>query len=146
MKRPAGVTVISILQFIAGAFCVLFAILAFAGGGMLATVMSQSQAQGGGALGAIAGAGLAVIGVVILALGVLYGLTGWGMLGLKNWARMVTIVFTAIAGLWGIWGMISHFSIVSLIVLAFYAWVIWYLVKPDVAGAFKGTQSAAASA
>jgi len=144
MSRPAGVTVISVLQFIAAALCVLGALGAFVGGGAMSAALSQ--AQNAGPLAAILGAGIAVFGVIFLVIGALYGVTAWGMLGLKNWARIITIVFTAIAALLGIWGMIGHFSIVSLIVLAFYAWVIWYLVKPDVAGAFKGTQSAAASA
>jgi|SRR5258707_1700597 hypothetical protein len=145
MNRPVGVTILAILDFIGAAFCVIFAILAFVGGGMLATIMSQSG-QGAGGLGAIAGAGAAIFGIAFLIGGAISALIGWGLWGLKNWARIVTIVFAALGALSNLFSVITHFNVFSLIVLAIDGLIIWYMLRPDVAGAFKGQQSAAASA
>jgi hypothetical protein len=147
MNRPVGVTILAILDFIGAAFAVIFAILCFAGGGILASVMSQSQAQGGGAgLAALFGAGAAIFGIVCLVFAALYALIGWGMWGLKNWARIVTLVLVGLGALNGLYGLVTHFNVFGIVVLAIQALIIWYLLKPDVAGAFKGAQGSAASA
>jgi hypothetical protein len=145
MNRPAGVTVIAVLFFLGAVFCVLAGIGMMLGGGFMATLMSQSGAQGAGAgAGLFAGLGV-VIGIVILVFGALYFLVGWGLLKLKEWARIVTIVLAALGALGGLFGLVAvftHFGVIivfwSLVRLAICAWIIWYLLQPQVKAAFQG--------
>ena len=45
MNRPAGVTVIAVLEFLGAATCILLGLGAMLGGGFLATIMTQSGAK-----------------------------------------------------------------------------------------------------
>jgi hypothetical protein len=143
MNRPAGVTVIAVLFFIGAVFSILLGILAMFGGGLLATLMSQSGSQGAGAgAGLFAGLGIG-IGIVILVFGALYILVGWGLLKLKEWARIVTIVLAGLGvlgALFGLVGVFTHFGAIivfwTLVRLAICGWIIWYLLQPQVKAAF----------
>lgn len=153
MNKPAGVIVIAILYFIVAAGCLLGGLLFIAGGGFMATMMSQSgQASASPLAGMMAGLG-AIAGIIFLAFGVIDLLVGIGLLKLKNWARIVAIVFSAIGAAFqilGILGSISHFNVAAMvfpvIFLAIYALIIWYLLKPEVKAAFQGAQVRAAGA
>ncbi len=153
MNKPAGVIVIAILYFIGAALCLIGGLLFIAGGGLLASMMSQSGQAGASPLaGMMAGLG-AVAGIVILAIGVIDLLVGIGLIKLKNWARIVAIVFSGIGAavqLLGILTSLSHFNVGAMvfpvIFLGIYALIIWYLLKPDVKAAFQGAQMRAASA
>jgi hypothetical protein len=151
MGRPVGVTILAILDFLGALACIGLGILMFVGGGLGALAGSQAT-DGSGGVGAIVGALGAAAGVVFLICGAISFLLGWGLWKLKNWARIVTIVFMAlgIAGaLFGLVGIFAHFTVFGLIWtvfwLAIYALIIWYLVKPEVKAAFQGRAGAAAA-
>ena len=152
MNRPGGVTVIAILDFIGAALCLLMGILSVVGAG--AGIMGamgqggQGAAAGGGVLAVIAGfiTVFAFVGAAISAL------LGWGLWKLKNWARLITIVFAIIGvlfGLFGLFGVLAHFNVFALVVtlipLAINALIAWYLLQKDVAAAFQGAARAAAA-
>jgi hypothetical protein len=153
MNKPAGVIVIAILYFIGAACCLLFGLLLIAGGGFLATVMSQSGGANASPIaGILAGLG-AVAGIVVLGFGVIDVLMGIGLIKLKNWARIVAIVFSGLGAAFQLLGIVtalSHVNVVAIvfpvIVLAIHALIIWYLLKPEVKAAFQGAQVRAASA
>ncbi len=143
MNRPTGVTVIAILCFVGAVLCVLGGIGLIAGGGFLASYMNQQSQSGAGAAGLIAGLG-AAIGVVIIVFGAVYVLVGWGLWTLKEWARIVTIVLSAIGAVFQLPGLLRallHFSIGGLVWTAFWLAVdiviIWYLLTPQVRAAFQ---------
>ncbi|HKF21628.1 MAG TPA: hypothetical protein VKE93_08670 [Candidatus Angelobacter sp.] len=152
MGRPAGVTVIAVLCFLATAIGILLGIGFMVGGGFIANLINQQGGQGTGAgAGLFAGLGV-VIGVAILAFAALYAVVGWGLLKLKEWARIVTLVLAGLAvlgALFGLLGTFMHFSVLILfwtaVRLAIAAWIIWYLLQPNVRAAFQG-QSRPASA
>ncbi|HEV3221044.1 MAG TPA: hypothetical protein VGZ48_14855 [Candidatus Acidoferrales bacterium] len=142
MQRPAGVTVIAVLDFIGGAFCALFGLLAFAGGSFLSGWLATANAGVGS--GVAAGIG-AVIGVVFLAIGALAIITGIGLLKLKGWGRVIELVLAAL----GVLGSIKTFAtgglhaggtalVIQIIELAYFVWVLWYLFTPAVKAAFAG--------
>ena len=152
MNKPAGVIVISVLYFLGAAILLLAGIGFVLGGGAIAAVMNQ-QGQGAGPLAAMMGALGAGLGIMFLIWGAIDVMVGINLLKLKNWARIVAIVFSAIGACFQIFGLLaslSHFAIgnfiVTLIVLAIHAVVIWYLLKPEVKAAFEGVQVRAASA
>jgi uncharacterized membrane protein (DUF2068 family) len=152
MNRPGGVTVIAILDFIGAALCLLMGILSVVGAG--AGIMGamgqggQGAAAGGGVLAVIAGfiTVFAFVGAAISAL------LGWGLWKLKNWARLITIVFAVIGALFqlfGLFGVLAHFNVFALIMtlipLAINGLIAWYLLQKNVAAAFQGAARAAAA-
>ena len=153
MGRPVGVTVLAILNFIGAAFCVLGGIAMILGGGGIATLINQQGGQGSaGAAGILAGLGAAA-GVFIIIIGGVGALVGFGLWKLKEWARIISIVFAGIGAamqLLGLLGSLAHFNLFavvwSLFWLAIDALIIWYLLKPEVKAAFQAPQVRAASA
>ena len=153
MNRPVGVTVIAVLEFLGAAFCLLLGLGAMLGGGFLAAIMSQSGAQGGAAGAGILGALGAAVGVVLLVFAALYILVGWGMLKLKAWARIVTMILAGLGILGALFGLLTiftHFLVIGLFWLlvrvAIFGWILWYCLQPNVSAAFQGGQARTASA
>jgi uncharacterized membrane protein (DUF2068 family) len=150
MGRPTGVTVIAVLDFIGAGFCVLAGLGMMLGGGVIATMMSQqSGAAGAGLLGVIG----AAAGVFLLACAAIAALLGWGLLKLKEWARIVTIIFAALGALgavFSVFALLAHFVVFgifwALVRLAINGLIIWYLLQPQVKAAFQGVQARAAGA
>lgn len=150
MGRPTGVTIIAVLDFIGAGFCVLAGLGMMLGGGFIASMMSQQEGgAGAGLLGAIG----AAAGVFFLVLAAVAVLLGWGLWKLKEWARIVTIVFAATGAVFALIGMfavLGHFAAVGIVVglirLAINGLIIWYLLQPHVKAAFQGVQARAAGA
>ena len=140
MQRPTGVTVIAVLDFIGAAFCVIGGLVVLFGGAMLASFFGAAAANGTAAPGAgfIAGLG-AVLGVIILAFAILFILVAIGLLKLKNWARITSIVLSALSllnSLNGFRGGMAGGIAGPVIGLAINIWIIWYLLQPNVKAAF----------
>ena len=148
MNRPGGVTVIAVLEFLGGAICALIGGLALLGGGLLATLMNQSGGQGSAAGAGIVGALGAALGIVVLFFAALYFVTGWGMLQLKGWARIITMVLAGLSILGSFWRLqFNPFLLFWVAVrVAIAGWILWYLLQPQVSAAFNGGQAKAASA
>lgn len=152
MGRPTGVTILAILNFIGAGFCLLGGIGLMLGGGVVATMLNQQGANGaGGGAGIIAALG-AFAGVCIIIVGGISMLVGFGLWKLKEWARIVSIILTAIGAVLNLPALltsVTHFNLGSLIWTLFWlaidVWIIMYLLKPHVKAAFQG-QARAASA
>lgn len=141
MERPTGVTILAVLYFIGTALLGLCGLLFIVGGSML-----SSLAQSGGPGSAIFAMGGAVVGAIFLVLALVDLALGIGFLKLQNWARVVAIVLIGIGVLFGLLGMVSlllHLVLFTLvfrmIVLAIQIWILVYLFKPHVKQAFGAT-------
>jgi len=132
MNRPQGVTVIAVLYFLGAAFFGCLGLAFLLGGGMMATAIARHTGISAAVIG-----GLGIVGfVVMLCLAAVDVLVGWGLLNLKEWARIVALVFAALGLLFGFFGLF-RFNFFSLIRLAIHGWMIWYLVQPHVVAAFR---------
>ena len=135
MTRPTGVTVIAILYFISAVGFILGGIL-FAVGGSLIGLAGGASGTGEGAIGLGFIAGLGILGAIVMfCLGLIPGIVGWGLLKLKNWARIVAIIFSGLSALTGALGALM-LEPMSIITLAVNAWIVFYLLKPHVKAAF----------
>lgn len=149
MGRPTGVTVLAVLDFIGAGVCVLIGLGLMLGGGFIASMMSQQQGTPAGLLAAVG----AAAGVFVLFCAALAALVGWGLLKLKEWARIVTIVLAvlgAVGAVLGLFGVLAHFAAIGIFWavcrLAINGWIIWYMLQPHVKAAFEGVQARAANA
>jgi hypothetical protein len=143
MERPTGVTVIAVLDFIGAGLVALVAIGLIALGGVLTTAMSSTP------LAALTGAGAVIVAVICLGFAALGIVIGIGMLKLRNWARIVTIVLTGLGLLGGVLGLLGLTAmhtgsfagalVRQLITIAIDVWILWYLFQAHVKQAFGAT-------
>jgi len=139
MQRPTGVTVIAIFQIAVGILAMFGGVAVF----ILGSAVAMHRAAMGGVFGGVAGVIGAFLGMILLAIGILYIVLGVGLLKLHNWARMLTLVFSALGALLHVLRLMR--SMVHLlvfhafwqgIVIAICALIIWYLLQPEVKRAF----------
>ncbi len=140
MPRPGGVTVLSVLYFLGAVFLLC--------GTLLAIGISVAGLTFGhlGPMTLLAGVG--VIGGVILAcFAAIAVLIGWGLWTLRNWARVVAIVFAVCAALAALPGLFSFGGVHMVVIwwggplfrLAINGLIVWYLLQPEVKRAFGAT-------
>jgi hypothetical protein len=148
MQRPTGVTIIAVLDFIGAGFCVIGGLLMFMGGSIVASIFSAAAANG--AAGAAPAAGImgsigVIAGVIALLLAAFAVAVALGLLKLKNWARVTTIVFSVLGLLGNLNGFRAGMSsalVGPVIGLALNIWIIWYMLQPHVKAAFGQTSAA----
>jgi len=141
MQRPTGVTVIAVLDFVGAGLVVLLACGAFLGGAMISTMAVQHPR-----MGMLMGAGAAIAGIFLLGFAALGVVTGVGLLKLQNWARILTIVLTAIGLLGSVMGVVNPFTRMHMFPFFFMTrevlsaaievWILVYLFRPNVKQAF----------
>lgn len=130
--RPLGVTLVGFYQILRGVLGLLFglSILLFTGlAAKLASLATEAHATG-----RFFGFGH-LAGVVIIVFSVLHLLAGYGLLGMHNWGRLLTLFLSAI----GLVLLMPVLLVVHGIPLAFgiiNAAVIFYLALPVVKRAF----------
>ena len=139
-SRPLGVTVLAVLYFIGVAtYAVLLALATFAPGHLRAVLQGLSPGGSGPAwLLALGWALPLYFGVMALVVGAL----GYGMLQLKNWARLVTMLVSglSLAGvLFSLRELVMSVPAVAMTGLRIglcVAWL-WYLSAQGVRAAFR---------
>jgi hypothetical protein len=149
MQRPTGVTIIAVLNFIGAAGLLILGLLSFAGGSLIAGFFNAA-ATANGTTGAapVAGwmAGIGIfIGAIFLAFAIFAVFIGIGLLKLKNWARVTTIVFSVLGllgNLNGLRGGVAGGIVGTIIGLAINILIIWYMLQPSVKAAFGQTAAA----
>lgn len=138
MARPTGVTILAVLSFLGAGLFLLGACIMFVVGAAGMTALAGGRPMGGpfAALGAFAG-------VALLLFGVLYIVNGIGLLKLRPWGRLLTIILVAISLLLGLRGLLTSAMHVQvglivwqLIILAIDVWILVYMSKPHVKQAF----------
>jgi uncharacterized membrane protein (DUF2068 family) len=131
--RPLGVTLIGFYQILRGVIDVLFGVSVLAFTNFAATMVSLA-AEGLGAGRFLHGFGH-LVGFVIIGLGVFHLAAGWGLLGMKNWGRLLTVLFSAI-GLFLLLPALSHGHIFSVVFGFINGASIIYLAMPPIKRAF----------
>jgi hypothetical protein len=148
MQRPAGAIIIGIVDFLFAAFFACLGLLFFAGGTLIQRFLSSAGTMPGNVGPDVFAKIGAVAGIMILLWAAFCALVGWGMIAVKNWARIISIILAALGVLLSIPGLLNAFRggpiVMTVIFLAYYVWVIWYLLMPGVAQAF--TQRAVSAA
>jgi hypothetical protein len=158
MSRPVGVTLIGVLDFLGMAFWGAIGLFCLVGmsflGAFITKIAAQSEQQlpPGTNLTAIMASVGVVMAIMFFVVALIAALIGWGMLKLKNWARICSIIWSSVGVLLfalAILGSMLHFQPLSFIWNA--GWfavngvIIWYLLQPQVRAAFAGRSQAMAA-
>jgi uncharacterized membrane protein (DUF2068 family) len=127
--RPLGVTLIGFYQILRGVLGVVFglSLMAFAG---LAAKLASLAAEGNAVQKLLSSFGhIAGLGVIIFA--VVHMLAGYGVLQMRNWGRLVTLLFSAI-GLVAVLPGLIHAHIFSVFFGVINAAIILYMAMPPI--------------
>ncbi len=119
MKRPDGVTLIAVWYFLNAFFILLSfcALIAIPVSGAFSDINDQTGLFW-------ATAGVICLAIFVAVTGIVAALTGWGLLRIRSWARILALIL-AIMGLFA-------FPVGTVIS----ALIIWYLLKEDVRQVF----------
>jgi hypothetical protein len=125
MQRPTGITILAVLAAIAGVLYIL-------GGLALLTVGAVVSATY--ALGGLA----AIIGLIILVVGVLYIGLAYGFWGLKPWAWSLGVGLQVAGIILNIVQYVNNNAnlVGTIIGIAIAAAIVYYLYQPSVKAAF----------
>ena len=132
--RPLGVTLIGFYQILRGVVDVLFGVSVLAFTSFAARMVSLA-AEGLAAGRILHGFGH-LVGLLIVVVGIVHLAAGWGVLGMKNWGRLLTILFSAV-GLFLLLPALSHGHIFSVAFGFIDGASIVYLAVPAVRRAFR---------
>jgi len=142
--RPLGVTLTAIYEFLRAGVYLLLGLGVVSVGGLLSKLMPDSP-QGATMSRLTSGAGH-LIGILFLLYAALPIALGIGLLLLKNWARILTIVLSALAFLVSLRSLLGvhHRPMISLAGLLHLAIVI-YLLLPGTTRAFTARSTSQAA-
>jgi len=137
--RPIGVTLIAIYQVLRGLVGMLFAcgILVSAG---LALKLAAISAEGNALERWLQGMGH-MLGISILVFGLIHVIAGIGLFGMKNWARLLTVLLSAI-------GLVLLLPVaivthgIPLVFVLLNMVSIFYLAMPPMRRTFRGDRAA----
>ncbi len=113
-KVPVGAKIISVLYYISAVVLVILGILLLVGAGMVGSLLGSIPRIG------VFGTSLfIVLGIIMIALGVLCFFVGRGLWKGKQWARIVAIILAILGIIGAVMGMVQgnvSGNIVSLII------------------------------
>ncbi len=143
MDRPTGVTILAVLDFLGAALFLLLAAVFVLGFSLLGSVAGQSGDAGGEAgMAVLMGLGAAA-GVIFFVIALISLVVGIGLWKLKNWARILTIVFSVLGVLSNLAGTAIPLltgdpvsAVSSVIGLGVNGLILWYMFQPHVREAF----------
>ncbi len=137
--RPLGVTLIGVYQILRGALGVVFglSLMLFTG---LAAKLASLAAEGNAMERFLHGLGR-MTGLAILAFSLLHILAGFGLLKVENWARLLTLLLSAI-GLVVLLPVLIASHGLALAFGAINAASILYLAMPPIKRIFHGDRTA----
>ena len=134
MKRPVGITILSVLAVVYGIFNLLLALLGLVGSALLASRVAAAAIKYSAGTLAYATISDAVLGILFLAFGI-------GALRLKGWAwtaGIAVLVLEVVRQVAGV--VIQGFSVGTIvrdtITVVISVVLLWYLFQPGVRAAF----------
>jgi hypothetical protein len=135
----------AVLYFVGAGLYVVLLGLVIAGQGTLRSLLTALSPQGAGPVMLLnLGPMLAIYFTIMIAVA---GLLGYGMWTLRNWARIVTAIITAVSLIVGVVFLVrigGQLNISPLLLdfvrIGLCLLVLWYLWRPNVRAAFLGSQ------
>ncbi|MDY6786348.1 MAG: hypothetical protein SW833_28175 [Cyanobacteriota bacterium] len=137
MKRPTSVTIVAVLQVISGIFYLFDCLLWFIIGGIGGVIGVAIGGQGGAAIAAISGGLFIIFASISLVLGLLSFVLSWGLLRLKGWSWVGTVIVHVIALMVEVTKLLGSGGVaVNYLTVCFAIVILYYLMKSDIKHAF----------
>ena len=134
-KLPVGVQIISVWYYILAALCVLVGLFIIIGANAIISLLIESAPELESVLtgGVIIGVGLILIGI-----GVLCFFVGRGLWKLKQWAKILAIIFAITGIVLMVYSMITGFAFLQVVRFAINVAIGAYLIfSKEAKGIFK---------
>jgi len=128
--RPMGVSAIAALTWVRGALYALGG-LALLGIGHLSARLISAVASDPFLEGLVSRLGKA-LGITALVLALVYAVVGFGLWGLKSWARTLTLIFAALSLVMRLLGLAHHPTTWHAVRAAVDIVILVYLMLPNV--------------
>lgn len=119
--RPTGVTILAVLAIIGAVFALFGGLASLAGGAILG-------ATGAGGVGGF----VAVMGIFLIAMGILYAAAAYGLFKRQRWAWYLAMAGAALGAVLALLNLAGGDVFSALVGLVLNGVVIWYLLNPDV--------------
>ena len=132
--RPLGVSIIAAFTWFMGAAWALAGLSVIGVTHIGAHLLSRVTDPG--LLHRLAAGLGTTVGIILLLTAAVYLVVGIGLWNLKNWARILTLVFVGLALLLGIRGLLEHHHLSRVIRSAIDACILVYLMLPNVSRVF----------
>jgi len=126
-RRPTGITVLALLQFVGGAIAIILGLVFIAVGPMLPGIAAG--------LPPMLSALVSILGVFLLVAGLVALVVGWGLWTGKGWAWWLTVIIECLGLVSGLVSIASG-DLSALFGLAIAALILWYMFKPHVKNFF----------
>ncbi|MCP8304924.1 MAG: hypothetical protein H3Z50_05610 [archaeon] len=139
VERPLGVAILAVLGIIGSILAIVGGVIFIVSGTFLAEAIEAAIAQYGIIPGVDIGlilASIAIIGAVVLVIGVIGVIIGWGLWKGRNWARIIVIIFSILGIISGLLPLI-YLDISGLVGVVIDIIIIYYLTRPHVVAFFK---------
>ena len=137
-SRPLGVAILSVLSIIGGIIYVVGGVVLFSLGGFLISffLIEGNVSSMNGIpftfMGLLQGL-MMVVSIIVIIIGIMAILVGYGLWTGKEWARILTIVFSIFGIIFGIFTLPTGIIVILIDVI-----IIWYLTRPHVVDWFRG--------
>src|SRR5262245_55834159 len=146
MQRTGGMTTIGILNIVLGAIGSLLSLLAMLGGGLLAAAGAAAEAdgsgQGAGTMVAAGGGMIMVFSFIGLAACFTLIMGGVGVLKMKPWGRMLSMVCGGVLALMQLYTLVtSGVDLFSVALLLYGGLLVGLFCMPEWKAAFSGQSS-----
>jgi uncharacterized membrane protein (DUF2068 family) len=132
--RPLGVTLVGLYQILRGLIGLVFGLFVVFYLGP-ANKLASVAAKGNAVERLLSGFGHAA-GLVVIVFVVVHMFAGYGVLQMRNWGRVLTLLFSAIELVLVLPGAV-HINIFSLVFGAINAACIFYLAMPPIGRTFR---------
>lgn len=124
-KRPSGVTVLAILEFVGAALFLLAGIAMVALGPLIESMAAQMALQ------PLVPLLLGAVSAFLIAMGGLLLVIGWGLWTGRKWAWWLQVLISAFSAVSSLIGLLM-LNLLELVPLAISALVLYYFFKPHV--------------
>ena len=138
--RPLGISILAIIELIFSALAAILGVVLAVVGGSLSSALQSAAGLGNVAAGTLT-AIFSVIGGVLVVVGLVGMLIGWGLWTGRGWARIIQIIFAVLGVIGGVGSLAigAYTGVVSLISAAV---IVWYVFRPNVKAYFSKTPPA----
>ncbi len=130
-KRPLGVTILAVFDILVGIFPVYLGVVYIIAAGFVAQMGGSLGGWGMPGFFALFGAFILPLGLILLVLGILAVVVGWGFWKGRGWAWTFGLVLYVIGTVLGVRSLAVG-DVASIVVVVIGALLVYYMFRPNI--------------